>query len=359
MSLARVSNNDDASDRRIPDFRADERAIQQYKTSLERRIKAYHSDQESAARRTFATKREALTAELAASEALIANRVSQAQEALAAYRQRYPHRLNKGRAVRPSSMEWFLSFGGATKLYKKVTDANSAVIEAQSNQRRLAHKIEQLESELARTLAQTMEKAKETTSSEAWLNDLHRDGAMRELKARVDEITAEREKYAKRLEAGRVSDEEQRDRWFAEHDVHALEVPLTGIMFYRVERFGPLVYLILRDIEKRLFALPYDPRLEPIIDGVFDIYRIADAYEVRQRVHEESKLPFTILDHFFVCNDRQDIAARAAYREQRGWMRAARTFEASRTESDLERDVITLLSDFATTIPSPRAPQII
>jgi hypothetical protein len=290
---------------------------------------------------------------------MIASRTEAAQKAMAAYRLRYPNRMQKGRPVKPSFVEWLTSFGRATRLYRDVTEANSAVIEAQTNQRRVAHKLEVIDSELTRALAAAEDKAKQTTASEEWLADLHRDRAMADLKARVDAIEHERDSYAKRLEAGRVSDDEKRDRTFAEQDIHAVELPLTGVMFYRVDAFGSLVYLILRDLEKHLFALPYDPRLESIIDGVFDIYRVADSYDVRQRIHAESKLPFTILDHFYNCNDRQDIVARAAYREQRGWMKAERSYRATPCSMDLERDIIKLLAEFALTIPSPRAPQII
>jgi hypothetical protein len=343
----------------IPNFAEDARTQQHYKTSLERRIKAYHAEQEAAVRRTFTSKREALTAEIAAAEMMIASRNDAAQKAMAAYRTRYPHRLIKSRPAKPSLVEWMSSFGRASKLYQDAVDANTAVIEAQTNQRRLAHKNETIDAELTRALAAAEDKAKQTTASPEWLAELHHDKAMGDLKARVDAIEDERESYAKRLEAGRVGDDEKRDRRFAEDNIHPVEVPLGGMMFYRVDTFGALSYLIVRDLEKRLFALPYDPRLESIIDGVFDVYRVADAYDVKQRVHADSKLPFTILDHFFVCNDRQEIAARAAYREQRAWMKPARTLAPTPCDTDLEREIIALLVAFSATIPSPRAPQII
>jgi hypothetical protein len=343
----------------IPNFAEDARTLQQYKTTLERRIKAYHSDQEATVRRSFTAKKEALTAELSAAESMIASRTEAAQKAMSAYRVRYPQRMQRGRALKPSFLEWLTSFGAASRLYRNVTDANSAVIEAQTNQRRIGHKLEVLDSELLRALAAAEEKAKETTSSEEWLTDLHRDRTIGDLKARADAITHERESYAKRLEAGRVSDDEKRDRTFAEAGIQPVELPLTGVMFFRVDAFGSLVYFILRDLEKRLFALPYDPRLESIVDGVFDIFRVADSYDVRQRIHSESKLPFTILDHFYHCNDRQEVVSRSAYREQRAWMKPERTYRATPCSSDLERDIIKLLVEFSQTIPSPRAPQII
>ena len=343
----------------IPNFAEDARAQQQYKSSLERRIKAYHGEQEAAVRRSFTAKKEALTAEVAAAESMIASRTEAAQKAMAAYRLRYPNRTAKGRPAKPSFVEWLLSFGRATRLYRAVTDANSAVIEAQTNQRRLADKDEKLDAELARALNAAVEKAKQITTSPEWINDLHSDRAMADLKARADAVTRERESFAKRLEAGQVPDEELRDRAFAERDIHHLDIPLAGFMFYRVDTFGKLTYFILRDLQKRLYALPYDPRLEAIVDGVFDIYRVADKNDVKQRVHDDSKLPFTILNHFYVCNDNEEVMARAAYRDQRGWMKNPRGFRATPCSDDTEREVIAMLAELATTIPSPRAPQII
>jgi len=351
MSVARSSA--------IHDFVEDARAIQHYKSSLDRRIKAYFADQESEVRRAFAAKREAVTAELAASSSLLAARVEDVQKALAAYRARFPQRVVKGRAVKPSFAEWLLSFGRASRLYRAVTDANSAVIEAQTNQRRLADKDEKLDTELAKAVNAAVEKAKQMTASPEWINELHNDRAMADLKARADAVTRERESFAKRLEAGQVPDEELRDRAFAERDIHHLEIPLAGFMFYRVDTFGKLTYFILRDLQKRLYALPYDPRLEAIVDGVFDIYRVADKNDVKQRVHDDSKLPFTILNHFYVCNDNEEVMARAAYRDQRAWMKNPRGFRATPCTDDTEREVIAMLAELATTIPSPRAPQIV
>jgi hypothetical protein len=187
---------------------------------------------------------------------------------------------------------------------------------------------------------------------------LHRDNALGALKARVDEIAAERQSFAKRLEARSVSDDELRDRTLAQDDIMPADMPLAGMMFYRIDVFGKSAYFIIRDLEKKLYVLPYDPRLEHLIDGVFDLYRIADRFDVRQRVHEESKLPFTILDHFIACSDRQDIVGRAAYREQRGWIKRHRGLPPTPVTRDMDREIIKLLADFAETIPAPRAPQI-
>ncbi len=128
-------------------------------------------------------------------------------------------------------------------------------------------------------------------------------------------------------------------------------------MFYRLDVFGQLAYYILRDLKQRLYALPYDPRLDAIADGVFDIYRVGDGWDVRLRVQDD-KLPFTILHHFIACHGGE-VAGKEAYRQQRAWMRsrpAARLTAADHSEETQVRD---LLMAFAETLPaSPRAPQI-
>jgi hypothetical protein len=356
MSLPSPATTDETAGRVVPDFRADEAARAQYAQSLERRIKAYFSEQDDAIRRTFAAKRESLAGEILISEALIADRNEAAQKASAAYRIRYPHRFPKSRPVRPAFFEVVLSFGAASRLFGAIAAANSALIEAQTSHRRFTHKDEELDSDLNRALAHAVDTSKATTASPEWLAALHRDPALGAMKARVDAIEREREDYGQRLKAGRVPDDELRDRAFAELEVRPLEIPLSGMMFYRVDRYGALTYCIVRDLEKRFYALPYDPRLEAIIDGVFDVFRVADRFEVRGRIHAESKLPFTILDHFIACNDRQELIARGAYRDQRVWMKKPRSYAATPPTTDAERELVTLLVDYSETIPSPRAP---
>ena len=96
---------------------------------------------------------------------------------------------------------------------------------------------------------------------------------MANAKARVDEIDAERASYAARLAAGQVPPDELRLRAFGESEVKHLELPLDGIIFYRIETYGPKSWVILRDLRKQLFALPYDARIEPLFNGVYDIAR--------------------------------------------------------------------------------------
>lgn len=347
-----------SGDYAIPNFRADAKAREEYKTQLERRTRDYIDSAEADVRRTFAIKREALRIEMNAAQMILDSRRAEADAALRNYKARYPHRIKKDRTQRPSFFENLASFGKAGKLHKKALDALHAANDAASNQRRLEHADEQLDADMMRGIARATENAKATVTSEPWLKEAHEKAPLSRHKAKVDEIAKERAAYAERLERGAVSAEEMRDRSFAEHDVNPIDLPLNGLMFYRVDIFKALCYFIIRDVENRFYALPYDPRLESIIDGVFDIYRVGNAYEVRQRVQEESKLPFTLLDHFFACSDGQDIVAREAYRQQRRWMRDRKPASATPSERPIEDETRRLLAEFAVTIPSPRAPDI-
>jgi hypothetical protein len=222
----------------------------------------------------------------------------------------------------------------------------------------MAEKEERLEVDLKRALAEAERTARESVGTPEWIERLaSEDRDFATLKARVDAIAAERAAYTERLNAGHVSDAERRDRWFAEHDVHPISLPVTGIMFYRIVSFGSLAYFIVRDLKKQLFAIPYDARIEPIINGVFDIYRVGDGFEVRQCLHPD-KLPFTILNHFIACCDGQDMFGREAYRQQRAWMRNRPSVRTMPDDSSVENQVRRLLVSFAPTIPSPMAPQI-
>jgi hypothetical protein len=144
-----------------------------------------------------------------------------------------------------------------------------------------------------------------------------------------------------------------------EHGIHQIELPLNGIMFYRIDMYGSRPYYILRDLKQRLYSLPYDPRLEHLVNGVYDIYRIADAWDVKLRIREDNRLPFTMLDHFIACTNKQEGLARDQYRDQQSAMKRERKFQKTPTHLPIEDEVIAMLVSFAETIPRPRAPQII
>jgi len=64
-------------------------------------------------------------------------------------------------------------------------------------------------------------------------------------------VKKERAEYAKRLERGVVTDEEQRDRAMAEQKLIPTELPIMGAIIGKVARFGNLAYFQLRDLERK------------------------------------------------------------------------------------------------------------
>jgi hypothetical protein len=297
----------------VPNFREDERLQARYKSMLERRIKDFASEHESSVRRNASAKRDELQEELEEANAEWARRNEIFETAREAYRKNYPDHVKKTRLVEPSALENMKSLGAANKLYKVAQDAWRAAENAASNIRRIEHNEPQVDVELQRALERAPEVVKEVTTSEKWLAEIHADEEMGSVKAKVDAIEAEREAYAGRLAAGRVSNEELRLRSFAQDDIKKFVMPVSGIAFYRIDGFGPDAYFIFRDTRKQLSALPYDRRLEVLLDGVYDFTRTGKEYALRKSLQPNSPMPLSLLEYFKKVT-ASDEEAQEAYR---------------------------------------------
>jgi hypothetical protein len=332
----------------VPNFREDDRIQARYKSMLERRVKDFASDHDNSVRRNASTKRDELGEELEEANAEWNRRTEAAETAREAYRKVYPLHVKKTRLVEPSGMENLRSLGAANKLYHAAQEAWRAAENAASNIRRIEHNENQVDIELEKALERSPQVVKEVTESEKWLAEIHADEELGSVKAKVDEIVAERESYATRLAAGKVSNEELRLRTFGEEDVKKFQLPMSQIMFLRIEQYGPDAYFILRDTRKQLFALPYDRRLEPILDGVFDFTRAGKEFELRKSLQNNSPMPYTLLDHFKKCSEN-DEAAQEAYRQHQEFVREKRmlaTVPVNEFDA-VETTAIDLLAKFA------------
>lgn len=332
----------------VPNFREDDRIQARYKSMLERRIKDFASDHDNSVRRNASTKRDELGEELEEANAEWNRRTEAAETAREAYRKVYPLHVKKTRLVEPSGMENLRSLGAANKRYHAAQEAWRAAENAASNIRRIEHNENQVDIELEKALERSPQVVKEVTESEKWLAEIHADEELGSVKAKVDEIVAERESYATRLAAGKVSNEELRLRTFGEEDVKKFQLPMSQIMFLRIEQYGPDAYFILRDTRKQLFALPYDRRLEPILDGVFDFTRAGKEFELRKSLQNNSPMPYTLLDHFKKCSEN-DEAAQEAYRQHQEFVREKRmlaTVPVNEFDA-VETTAIDLLAKFA------------
>lgn len=331
----------------IPNFREDERIQARYDSMLQRRIKSFYMEHESSIRRNASQKRDDMRRELDEAQAEWQKRSEVAEAAREAYRQAYPHHVKNTRFVEPTVGENLKSLGAAKKLYTAAQEAWLAEHDAASVIRKIEHNESTLDVELKRALERAPFESKEVTESAKWLAEVHAEEEMAAVKAKVEEVRAEREAYAKRLAAGKVPPEELRLRSFGEQDIRSLRPPATGLMFYRIDQFGPKTYFILRDLQKKLYALPYDRRVESLMDGVYDIVTQGKDLTLRRTVQESTRLPLALQEHFLKCCDGDEEASQNAYRLYQQQMRQNR-FLSTMTELDeTEAALIQLLVEFA------------
>jgi hypothetical protein len=330
----------------IPNFREDERVLARYESMLQRRIKTFGMEHESSIRRNASIKRDDLREELDRAQAEHERLSEIAAKTREAYRAAFPRHVKKTRLVEPSMMENVRSFGAAKKLYAAAHDAWAAAEHAMSSIRRLEHNESQLDVETQRALERAPQTIKDVTESEKWLAEIHAEDDLANVKSKVDEIVAERDAYAERLAAGRVGDDERRLRSFAQDGIKPIAVPARAIVFLRVERFGASSYLIARDLRKQLYALPYDRRLEPLLDGVYDIDKAENAVTARRSLRENGATLLTVREHFQHCCDNVDAAAQAAYEAHREFIKQPRAL-APTSANDGEAAAIAALAGCA------------
>ena len=324
----------------VPNFREDERVQTRYVSTLERRIKDQYAEHENSIRRNASEKRDELRGELEAAQTEWERQKTISDAARESYRAKYPQHVKKTRLVEPSMVENIRSLGAANKLYHAAEEAWRNAERAGGDVRRLEHNDEHLEAELEKALERAPDISKDVTTSEKWLSEIHSEEELGGMKAKVEEILAEREAYATRLAAGRVPADELRMRSFAEQNIKPMQTPIAGMMFYRFEQYGDEAYFILRDIRKQLYALSYDRRIEPIMNGVYDVVRAGKEVEIRRTTRDNSQIPMSLLDHFVRCSDKDDAAAQEAYRLYQDVMKQPRTFAAHAPFDETESQVI-------------------
>ena len=330
----------------IPNFREDERLQARYAMMLERRVKTHFTEYENSIRRNASAKRDELRDELNAAQGEWNTRSAVAETAREAYRAVYPANVKKTRLIEPSALENVRSLGKAKKLYHAAEEAWRAAEHAAGEIRRIEHNEAQLEIELAKALEHAPQVSKDVTTSATWLDEVHAQEEMAGAKAKSDAISSEREDYAKRLASGTVAAHELRLRAFALEDIKHITPVFEALMVLRIDQFADGAYFILRDLRKRLYALPYDRRLEPLLDGAYDIVKNGTAFDVRRAKRDNTPLGLTLLEHFTKCGTAPE-AAQAAYREHQEWTKAKRMLPAGTPADEVEAAVIELLAAVA------------
>jgi hypothetical protein len=342
----------------IPDFEKDAQSIAAYEDARVKYERREAGDAESRTRNSFAKKRDAIRAEIAVAASILDERKLKAEKAFKAYAIRYPHRVDRNKPMKPSIWESLLSFGMAGRMFNRAITCAAEAIAAQSLRRRKEHDEEELEQQLKRALYLQDEAIKKKLEGAEGVAAFHARPGVAVLHKRVEEIKFERARYAQRLEKGEVPPNEQRDREFAERKISQLEAPFAGITVIRVARYGSLSYFILRDLERKLYHLAYDPRLEPLIENVIDVYRLADSYETKLTRGNDGR-PMVVADHY-ATNYKDEEVARSEYRRARTALRTPRTDLPPMTFVEAaEQQLVDLLAQFARTIgPGAMAAQL-
>jgi len=349
----RVATSVGSLDPIIPDFEKDAAVVAAYNDARVLYERGIASDDEKRARAAYEKKRAFIRAEIAAAASFVDERKEKAERALRTYVTRYPWRSYGNKPLKPSFWEMLVSFGWAGRLFERAVVTAEQAVKAQSRRKRWQRDEDELEAHFYRTLYLEEDARKKFFQGPEASAAFHARPGVSTLRKRVAEIKKERTEYASRLENGEVSATEQRERGFAEEQISRLNLPFARMTIVRIARYGDLTYFILRDFEGKLYALGYDPRLEPLIDNVLDAYRVADCYEMRLSPGSFGR-PMTVADHYAAYFKDEELG-RSEYRQAREALSRRRTdvppmtFHKSLQVESNEHDIVELLASFAQT----------
>jgi hypothetical protein len=309
----------------IPDFEKDAKDLEGYEDAKRRYQRQQLAHAESAIQTSFSQKREQLQREIKNGRTFEEERRTTASYTTRQYANAYPTHVDKKGVNPPTLFENVFSFGRAGRLYRAAFIAIEALAQLREAMRKREEQLGALDDQMKRALYLKEEAIKKSLESDSGLNEFHDRPEIRPIHKRVEKIRKERAEFAKRLERGVVSDEEQRDRAMSEQKLTHTTLPIMGAIIGKVARFGNLSYFQLRDLEKKESLLSYDPRLDPLRNCVFDIYSVAGTVAAKLR-RNDNGTAFRVADHFKACWRNQEKAEelygqhRAALREDRGLM---------------------------------------
>jgi hypothetical protein len=337
----------------IPDFEKDEREVAAYEDAERRHIRQAISNGETAIHASFKAKREQLTRELKASRSFEEERRASAMHTTRQYANAFPHHVDKRGVNPPGFWENLFSFGRAGRLYREASIATEALEQLRTGMRKREEQLGALESQMSRALYLKEESIKKAMETDAGRAEFHARPEIAGLYKRVEKIKKERETYAKRLERGEVSSEEQRDRAISEHKLTLAALPLMGAIIAKVARFGELSYFQLRDLEKKESLLSYDPRLDPLRNSVFDVYAVAGTVAAKLK-RNDNGTAFRVADHFKVCWRNQE-KAEELYAQHRAALREDRGLPAMPPRDEAEAEIVERLAALAAMVDGGQA----
>jgi hypothetical protein len=318
-----IVENDFARSYEIPDFEKDAKDLEAYDDAKRRYQRQQLASAETAIQTSFAQKRDTLQREIKNGKSFEDERRTAAQYTTRMYANAFPIHVDKKGVNPPTFFENLFSFGRAGRLYRAAFVAAEALDQLRQAMRKREEQLGALDEQLKRAIYLKEESIKKSLESESGLNDFHERPEIKPIFKRIEKVKKERAEFAKRVERGVVSDEEQRDRAMAEQKLIPTELPIMGAIIGKVARFGNLSYFQLRDLEKKESLLSYDPRLDPLRNCVFDVYSVAGTVAAKLK-RNDNGTAFRVADHFKACWRNQDKAEelygqhRAALREDRG-----------------------------------------
>jgi hypothetical protein len=337
----------------IPDFEKDEREVAAYEDAQKRHIRQAISSAETAIHATFKAKRDQLVREIKSSRLFEDERRATAMVTTRQYANAYPMHVDKRGINPPGFWENLFSFGRAGRLYRAAAIATESLEQLRTGMRKRDEQLGALESQMSRALYLKEESIKKAMETDAGLAEFHNRPEIAGLYKRVQRIKRERADYAKRLERGEVSSEEQRDRAISEHKLTFTALPLMGAIIAKVARFGTLSYFQLRDIEKKESLLSYDPRLDPLRNSVFDVYAVAGTVAAKLK-RNDNGTAFRVADHFKACWRNQE-KAEELYGQHRAALREDRGLPAMKPRDEAEAEIIDRLAALAAMVDGGQA----
>ncbi|MBV8423713.1 MAG: hypothetical protein JO349_00865, partial [Candidatus Eremiobacteraeota bacterium] len=208
----------------------------------------------------------------------------------------------------------------------------------------------ELENWLRRSIHRVTVELKERAGTQEWLDKFHSRPEVAELWKRVKWIREDRENYQKRLEQGDVAPLEQRDRYLGENKILPLRPPFDGMMIDDIVNFGDISCWVFQDLNSNKFSLPYDRRLEPLIDSVFDTYRLVDDLKAKFNRSDDGRR-FTPLDHY-LKRLRDETDARVEWRKRTTNLRTQKDIARdSPIDEPEDKKILDLLASLAATSP--------
>jgi hypothetical protein len=332
----------------IPDFEHDAKDLDAYEDAKRRYTRQQIASAETAIQTSFAQKREQLQREVKNGRSFEDERRAAALHTTRQYANAYPAHVDKRGVNPPSFWENLFSFGRAGKLYRDASVAAEALDQLRQAMRKREEQLGALDDQMKRALYLKEESIKKSLESESGLNDFHERPEIKPLFTRIDKIHRERADFAKRLERGQVSDEEQRDRAMGEQKLTFTALPIMGAIIAKVARFGQLSYFQLRDLERKETLLSYDPRLDPLRNCVFDVYSVAGTVAAKLK-RNDNGTAFRVADHFKACWRNQD-KAEELYGQHRSALREDRGLAPMPPRSEAEAEIIERLVNLSAAV---------